>query len=199
MSITRPFLHDLPAEWVSPRIVLRRWHDADAQPLYDAIMESQAHLRPWLPWADTYHTVDDAFEYIRRQSGHWALRKEIGMGIFDRSNGRVLGGSGFQVHDYDVPAFEIGYWLRQSVEGRGYMSEAVRTLTTFLFDGLDAQRVMIRCDARNVRSKAIPERLGYRFEGCLRRDSIDAAGSVRDTLVYAMIPEDFARARETWT
>jgi RimJ/RimL family protein N-acetyltransferase len=198
MSITRPFLRDLPSEWAGARIVVRRWRDDDAPLLFDAIMESQAHLRRWLPWAGTYQTVDDAIEYVRRQSGHWSLREEVGVGIFARDDGRLLGGSGFHVHNYDLPSFEIGYWLRHSAEGHGYMSEAIRLLTAFLFDTFGAQRVMIRCDAANRRSGAVAERLGFPLEGTRRHDSLRADGTIRDTLVYAMIPDDYARARQAW-
>jgi len=198
MGITRPFLHDLPSEWVSPRLVLRRWRDEDAQLLVDAVMESRDHIRRWLPWADTYHTVDDAIEFVRRQSGHWALHAEIGIGIFARDDGTLLGGSGFHIRNLDIPFFEIGYWLRQSAEGHGYMSEAVRTITRFLFDTMGAERVMIRCDARNARSKGVAERLGFPFEGMMRHDTLDPTGAIRDTLVYAMIPDDYARARAMW-
>ena len=198
MGITRPFLRDLPSEWVGTRIALRRWRDEDAQPLYDAIIESQERLRQWMAWADTYHTVEDAIEFVRRQSGHWALNQHVGLGLFSRADNELLGSAGFHVRDYHIPSLEIGYWLRQSAEGHGYMTEAVRLLTRFAFEDFGAQRVMIRCDARNARSKAVPERLGYVFEGTLRHDAIDPAGEVRDTLVYAMIPDDYARARETW-
>ncbi len=206
MGITRPFLRDMPSEWIGSRIVLRRWRDEDAQPLFDAIMESQGRLRQWMPkgpsisqsWADTYHSVDDAIEFVRRQSGHWALHEHIGLGIFAEETGTLLGSIGMRVNDTKLLIVELGYWIRTSAEGQGYVSEAARQVTMFAFEGLGAQRVQIRCDARNQRSKAVPERLGFLFEGCHRRDSLGTDGTIRDTLVYAMIPEDFARVRETW-
>ncbi len=198
MAITRPLLRDLPDEWKSERLVLRRWRDEDAQALYDAIIESREHIRPWMPWADTYQTVDDAVEFVRRQSGHWSLHEHVGTGIFVRESSVLLGSVGFHLRDLNIPFFEIGYWLRQSAEGRGYMTEAVRTITRFLFDDMGAERVMIRCDARNVRSKAVAERLGFPFEGTMRHDTLDPTGTIRDSLVYAMIRDDYARVRETW-
>lgn len=198
MGIERPFLIDIPDEWVGPRVVVRRYREDDAPPLFDAVMESRAHIRQWLPWADTYHTIDDAIEFVRRQTGHWALSGHVGMAIFARADGTYLGATGFTVRNLAVPSFEIGYWLRQSAEGHGYMSESVRLVTTFLFDRLGARRVAIRCDARNARSKAVAERLGFVLEGCIRHDEIGTDGALRDTLVYAMIPEDFALARGMW-
>ncbi|MDQ6833081.1 MAG: GNAT family N-acetyltransferase, partial [Chloroflexota bacterium] len=142
--------------------------------------------------------IDDAVEFVRRQSGHWSLHGHVGMAIISRADGTYLGATGFTVRNLAVPSFEIGYWLRQSAEGHGYMSEAVRTITRFLFDAMGAERVMIRCDARNVRSKNVAERLGFPFEGTMRHDTLDPTGVIRDTLVYAMIPEDFARVRQSW-
>lgn len=194
MPIEKPYLLDLPDEWIGERIVLRRWRDADVQALYDAIIASKEHIARWLPWPKFYHSLDDAYQFIRSNSGHWSIHKHIGTGIWRREDGALLGSLGVTVHDWAVPAFEIGYWLGQVHEGRGYVSEGVGIMTRFLFEGLHAGRVVIRCDARNARSKAVPERLGFTFEGCLRRDSLGADGEIRDTLVYAMIPEDYERA-----
>ncbi len=198
MGIERPFLIEIPEEWAGPRVILRRYRENDARALFDAVMESQAHIRQWLPWADTYHSINDALEFVRRQTGHWALSGHVGMAIFSRAGGTYLGATGFTIRSLAVPSFEIGYWLRQSAEGHGYMTEAVRLVTTFLFERLSAQRVFIRCDARNERSKAVAERLGFTFEGCNRHDEIGTDGTVRDSLVYALIPDEFAHVRQIW-
>jgi RimJ/RimL family protein N-acetyltransferase len=198
VPIDKPFLLDLPEKWVGERVVLRRWRDADAQPIYETVMASQEHLAPWMPWAKQYQSVDDAYQFIRGQSGHWSFQKRIGTGIWRREDGALLGGLGVTVRHWGLPAFEIGYWIGQMYEGRGYMSESVRVMTTYLFEVLQAQRVAIRCDARNLRSKAVPERLGYTFEGSMRHYDLGTDGTIRDMLIYAMIPDDYARARAAW-
>lgn len=198
MALDRPFLRDLPDEWVTERLCIRRWRDGDARPLFDAIMESRERLRQWMAWTETYRSVDDAIEFIRGQSGHWALHSHIGTGIFAKADGTLLGSVGLHFQDLHIPSVALGYWIRTSAEGHGYVSEAVRMMTTFAFEELGVQRVSILCDARNTRSKSVAERLGFPFEGCRRRDSLGTDGSVRDTLIYAMIPEDFARARAAW-
>jgi len=100
---------------------------------------------------------------------------------------RVIGGSGLHRIDWSVPRFEIGYWVRTPETRRGYVTETVHALTTFAFDELGAQRVEIRADVRNTRSRAVPERLGYELEGVLRRDCLDPQGRPRDTAVYSRI------------
>lgn len=198
MGIERALLIDLPAEWGGERVVLRHWRDEHAAALFAVVMASRGRLARWFPWAAHFRGVDDARALIRRNSDHWARRESFGLGIFRRTDEALLGSVGVSVRDWAVPSFELGYWLGRDAEGRGYVSEAVRIMTQFLFEGLRAERVAIGCDARNARSKAVPERLGFVFEGALRRDSLAPDGTIRDSLIYAMIPDDYERARATW-
>lgn len=91
---------------------------------------------------------------------------------------------------WDVPAFSIGYWVRASEQGRGYVTEAVRTLTAYVFEVLRAQRIEIVCDARNTRSIAVAERVGFVREGRLRNLWRRADGTLPDEVVYALTPAD---------
>jgi RimJ/RimL family protein N-acetyltransferase len=90
-----------------------------------------------------------------------------------------------------VPKFEIGYWCRKGFTGRGYITEAVRGLTVFAFEILKANRVEIRCDQRNVRSRKVAERLGFKLEGILRNERVAVDRRLENICIYAMIPEDF--------
>jgi RimJ/RimL family protein N-acetyltransferase len=67
----------------------------------------------------------------------------------------------------------------------------VKLLTDFAFTSLGAQRVMIRCDARNTRSAAVAERLGFVREAHLRNELRTHTDSeLRDTLIFSLIPSD---------
>ena len=120
------------------------------------------------------------------------MREAFELGIFSR-DGLFLGGCALHVQDWSVPSFMIGYWIRKSSEGRGYVSEAVRLLTRYAFDKLAAVRVVIHCDARDSRSASVAERLGYVFEGrarCVRRDT---SGQLADMLHFAMLRDEYTR------
>ena len=73
------------------------------------------------------------------------------------------------------------------------MGEAVQLLTRMAFDTLAANRVEIRMDVRNERSRHIPERLGYVWEGTLRNSMPDMEGKPRDVHIYALIPHEYRR------
>ena len=170
------------------RVILRPHTPDDFDELWDAIQVSRDELRPWLPFAD--QSPDELCDWLAKVSAKWITREMLGMGIVERASGRLIGDIGLMVHSWDIRSFEIGYWLATNAAGHGYMSEAVRLITDFAFDHLDAQRVMIRCDALNARSAAVPTRLGFTFEGRTRRDFASPDGHIRDTLVFSMIRDD---------
>src|SRR6185369_2179762 len=135
----------------------------------------------WMPWANANETVDDLETYLRTMAARFLTREDLPLMLWRKHDGMYVGGSGLHRMDWGVPCFEIGYWVRASLEGQGYVTEAVNGITQFAFDVLAAERLEIRCDTRNIRSAAVARRAGYTLEGTLRRDSRDPKGELRDT------------------
>ncbi len=199
MSAERhPTLIPLPDELRSARLVIRPYRPDDAPAVFAAIDESRALLSPWLPWVHYHRDVGDTRDFCTRAAAGWLLRSSLDLGIFAARDGAYLGGTGIPRLDWRARTFEIGYWLRGAATGQGYVGEAVRMLARLAFEELGANRLEIRCDARNDRSKHVPERLGFPLEARLRNDALDPAGQPRDTLVFAIIPEDYARLSPRW-
>lgn len=174
----------------SERIIVRPYRESDAQSLFEAVAESRDHLRPWLPFADEHQAVEESRDWINHQVANWVLREDLQVGIWEAATNRYLGGSGLYPHNWESRYFEIGYWLRASAIGHGYMAEAVQLLTDYAFSTLAATRVEIRCDERNVRSAAVAQRLGFVQEARLRNHLIAPDGTLRTTLIFALIPSD---------
>jgi RimJ/RimL family protein N-acetyltransferase len=193
MTQSAPLLLNLPDVLLGDRVLIRPWADSDAGPLLEAVNESRERLTPWMLWAAEHRSLDDSRIFIRRAQAQWLLREELQMGICERLTGRLLGGTGLHRIHWEGRRFEIGYWLRTSAEGHGYMREGVKLLTMLAFETLQAQRVQIRMDPRNARSQSVAARLGYVFEGTLRRVSLDGDGVSRDRHIYALTPDDYAR------
>lgn len=170
------------------RVTVRSYHASDARALYEAIEESREHIRPWLPFAD--ETFEQASDWVIRQHAAWLLRTNLSTGVWEQSSGRFLGSAGLIPSDWQIGYFGIGYWLRTSAEGHGYMSEAVSLLVDYAFSELDAQRLEIRCDERNMRSAAVARRLGFTLEGCLRNDFRASDGLLHSTLIFGLLPTD---------
>jgi RimJ/RimL family protein N-acetyltransferase len=190
-----PTLIDLPSELRGSRVLLRPYRGDDAEQVFAAIDESRDHLRPWVTWVDNNRSVDDVRDFCIRSQATWLLRTELALGIFNAVCERYLGGTGLHNLDWELRAFEIGYWLRVSTVGHGYATESTRLLADFALSHLQARRVTLRCDARNDASRRVAERAGFLLEGRLRNASVAPDGSVSDELVFAVVPEDHERPR----
>lgn len=187
---TLPTLRPMFDELRGQRVLVRPYCESDANDLFQAIVESRDHLLPWLPFAAGYQQVEEAQEFINRCMARWLLREDFPVGIWDIANGRYVGSSGLHPRDWNIPMFEIGYWLRRGAEGHGYVTETVRLLSEYALSALGARRVFIRCDARNRRSAAAAERAGFAFEGRLRQNSVAYDRVLSDTLIYAVTADD---------
>jgi RimJ/RimL family protein N-acetyltransferase len=173
------------------RLVVRCWHPSDAPLLKAAIDASLEHLRPWLPWAQHEPTdLQAKIELLRRFRGAFDLGHEFIYGVFDREETQVLGGAGLHPR-VGEGAREIGYWIHQDHINRGLATEAAAALTRVAFEIAAVRRVEIHCDPHNVRSAAVPAKLGFVHEATLRRRILTPDGRLRDTMIWTLLAEEY--------
>jgi RimJ/RimL family protein N-acetyltransferase len=177
----------LPADLLGPRVRLRPYGPDDAPAVWAALRESGDHLFRWLPWLAGFRSEADVRERLAGVRRHWEARQQpVNYAVVDRATGAFLGDCGFTKVDWANRVFELGYWLRRSAEGRGYMREAAALLTDLALGALGAARVEIRTKPENTRSRRVAEALGFTEEGT-------APGTGGDTsavdVVYALTPD----------
>jgi RimJ/RimL family protein N-acetyltransferase len=177
----------MPEQIETERLILRTPRQGDGVLVNAAIRESFPALNKWMLWARTIPSIAESETHIRESAARFRSREEISWLLFRKKDGMYVGSSSLHHIDWDVPRFEIGYWIRSSLEGKGYITEAVIGLTDFCFNELHATRMEIRCDSRNRRSAAVAERAGYTLEARLKWESRDTEGGLRDTLIYCKL------------
>ena len=184
----KPLLLDVPESFESERLTIRSPRFGDGAELYSAVAETMDSLRQWMPWALMPQNAEVLEEYARRTHVQYLARENFGLLLWLKGTQTVVGGSGLNLLDWSVPMFEIGYWCRKRFERQGYITEAVHAITRFGFESLNAERIIIRCDANNARSAAVARRAGYMLEGVMRHDSrtVDT-NELRDTQQFAML------------
>jgi RimJ/RimL family protein N-acetyltransferase len=148
-----------PEVLVGPTVVLRRSVVADAEAVNAAALASLDHLAPWMPWA-TPEGVSVEAQRVRLAALTWAPGEEWGYLIREPGDDAVIGACGL-MHRRGPGTLEIGYWVHVDHIGRGVATEAARLLTgaAVRIDGIE--RVWILTDEANVRSAAVPRKLGY--------------------------------------
>jgi RimJ/RimL family protein N-acetyltransferase len=184
-----PILMDFPESFETERLLIRSPLPGDGPELHAAVRESIEALSPWMPWSKEHRAVDDSEASARRARVAFLQRSELRMHLYFKGTDTLVGSSGLQGIDWEVPKFEIGYWCRTRFTGRGYVTEAVRGITAFAFDTLGASRVEIRCDSLNHPSVRVAQRVGFLLEGELHNNEVGTDGSARDTLIFALTPE----------
>ena len=85
---------------------------------------------------------------------------------------------------------EIGYILNPAYQGQGLATEVAGTLLRLGFEGLGLHRIVARCDARNVASARVMERVGMRREAHLVHNEF-LKGEWTDELIYAILREEW--------
>ncbi|MEQ0557855.1 GNAT family N-acetyltransferase [Amycolatopsis sp. NEAU-NG30] len=147
---------ETPAEtYREAGFTLSRWQFADGPELHATVNGSLEHLGAWLIWATGGYTTEDCAEFLRTTRKNWETGETHDFAL--RAGGSLAGGIGLMTREGGV---EIGYWLATGFAGRGLMTRAVRLLTAEAFR-LGAGYAEIQHDERNVRSGAIPARLGF--------------------------------------
>jgi len=188
--VFKPILVDVPTPIFTPRLMIRPPQAGDGKVMNAAILESVAELKPWMPWVrKSIPTVEESEEVCRQSQAKFLLREDMTMFAFDRESGEFIGSTGLHRFNLEHGVFEIGYWIRSSRGGKGYVTEATNALTRFCFGALGARRVQLFCNASNIKSVAIPEGLGFEKEGCLRQYDTYSAPEVpsKDTLLFSRL------------
>jgi RimJ/RimL family protein N-acetyltransferase len=167
-------------------VALRRNRLGDATALARAVRESLDHLQPWMPWANPEAaTVPAQSSHLAEAEAGWQrgtdfvyliLRPPGNGDMASAGAGRGRMGEGSEPDRDEVlgviglhrrvgpGAIEIGYWTHAAHAGRGYMTVAARAITQAAEALRDVERVEIHTDEANVRSAAIPLKLGYRLD-----------------------------------
>ena len=179
-------LLDFPTEFTTDRLLIRLPLPGDGKAVHEAIKESIQELKLWMPFAQKDQSVEDTEANIREAHAKFLLREDLRFLIFHKNDGHFIGSTGLHRINWDIPKFEIGYWVDTRHAKQGYITEAIEGLTNFAFRKLNAKRVEIRCDALNTDSKRVAERLGYTLEGILKNDDLAVDNkTLRDTCVFA--------------
>ncbi len=182
-----PILRDFPDRFETERLLIRAPRPGDGPMVYEAVMESLEQLKLWMPWAHQEMSPEIQEGISRQMHVHFLAREDLPLRLLIKDTGELVGGSGLHRFDWDVPRFEIGYWVRTKFEGQGYITEAVIGIANFAFEKLFAERVEIRMDENNTRSWRVAERTGFTLEGVLRNEARAVDGKLRNTRVYSMI------------
>jgi RimJ/RimL family protein N-acetyltransferase len=189
-----PWLVDRPDEHLEGGdINLCRANAGDLEELVEAVNDSLEHLRPWMPWAQQPATPESIGAFLQQADATWREGREFQFAIRGPRQAAPRSLIGFcGLHDrVGAGALEIGYWVRVDCTGRGVATGAATLLAAEALALEGVTRVEIRCDEGNVRSAAIPPRLGFRLDRVEDR-SPEAPGESQRLMIWTAGPDAVA-------
>lgn len=183
---------DIPDQVDSKRVTIRRYIRGDGVAIF-ALVErngNRDHLRGIADDMTGLKTVDDAEVLARRHRGEWAKRERFVAGIWDKSDDSFIGELWIEPKNWEVPLFEIGWFIDKGHEGEGFAYEAAKAGIGFIFNELEAYKVIAATDDTNTRSYKLAERLGFVKEGHTRESEI-RDGKRFGRLIYGLLRKEF--------
>ena len=153
--------------------MLRPYAIGDLDAVWKAVEPERDRLGRWLHWANLLRSVDDERDWLEMATEVDAVAGSVGLMM------NALEGD-----------HEIGYWLTSPFEGRGLITDACRHVVTHAFAEHAAHRVTIAAAVSNSRSRAVPERLGFVFDGVMREATRTHEG-FSDLAVYGMLDREW--------
>jgi ribosomal-protein-serine acetyltransferase len=167
---------------------LRPLATTDAPELHALIEANRDYLACWVPWA-AEQQLPDTEKFIAETQDQ--LARNDGFQVCIAPDDPIIGMVGFHAVSWSNRSTSIGYWLAEDHQGRGIMTTAVRALVDHAFDEWNLHRIEIHCAKANRRSRAIPERLGFREEGILR-ETERMGERYLDGVVYGLLEGEWS-------
>lgn len=186
-------LLDVTSHFESDRLNLRSYRAGDGPCYYSVYLRNREHLMRY----ESDNVVmevkseEDAEIIVRDLAANWIARKCFFIGAFDKRDGQFVAQIYVGAVSWDLPEFQIGFFVDKEHEGQGYVTEAVKATLGFIFNSLRAYRVSAECDETNIRSYRVAERCGMIREGFSRENKRNADGTISGTLHYGLLRHEF--------
>jgi RimJ/RimL family protein N-acetyltransferase len=126
-----------------------------------------------------------------------ARNEEYAFAVMLKQDRKVVGSTSYFGIVPKHMSAEIGYtWYSPDVQGTVVNPECKFLLLKHAFEDWGAVRVQLRTDANNAHSQRAILKLGAKFEGKMRNQGIRQDGSVRDSMLYSIIPSEWATVKK---
>lgn len=180
-------MYDFPERILTDRLLLRPAMPGDGRKFHDAMLNSYDELKPWLGWVNSSLSLKEAEDTCCKAYGRYLLAQDLMIFLFDKENGELVGSIGLMNPNWDLRIFEIGYWCNTKFLKKGLMKEALSSVRNFSFQDMNAKRLYLTTDEKNISSWKLAESLGFQLEGTLRNDKLNNDGHLRNTRIYSII------------
>jgi len=139
---------------------------------------------------DTHKRITAWMPYYKETAPNSAL-----LAIVLKDHNEVIGTIDYAETDKEARSVEVGYQIGKMWWGCGYATEALQAVIEHCFATVKLNRIWASYDPRNPASGKVLQKAGMLYEGTLRQCKV-SRGELVDRVRYAILAEDWARAKE---
>jgi RimJ/RimL family protein N-acetyltransferase len=176
-------------------VTIRPWRGDDAEALVSRINDPDVAV--FLDMIPQPYTPADAREWFTVAEEGWRAGTSANFAIQVDGIEGAAGGIGVRfLSDLDEGCAEVGYWVGAEARGRGVATTATRTVARWAFEAVPAlARLQLRADVQNVASNRVAEKAGFKREGVLRAQRLNARlGRRVDFVMWSLLREELRAA-----
>ncbi len=175
------------------RVLLRPLSMMDLESLLPIALESEL----WKVGMTEIRDRQDLEHYIEQALSDRTKGLSYPFVIVDKDSNQIAGSTRYSEITPQFKRLEIGWtWLSKNTRGSGLNKACKYELLRFAFEELLMNRVEIKTDALNLRSRAAIKKLGATEEGILRSHMITHSGRVRDTVMHSILSSEWPRIQQ---
>ena len=158
----------------------------------DALLEAGADPDIWRYMPSNGATRDGMREFIETALASQKAGTALAFATVDAASGRPVGSTRFGNIVPEHKRVEIGWtWITPRFQRTAINTEAKFLMLRHAFEELGCNRVELKTNSENARSRAAILRIGAKEEGILRRHMINPDGSLRDTVYFSVITPEW--------
>lgn len=169
-------------------LIIRELKEADIQEVH--AYASDPDVTKYVPFGP--NTLKESEEFVRMciEYQYQEDRVDFELAVIERHDNKLIGACGIHISDKQNREGWIGYVLNKEYWGKGYGTDIAKILLNFGFNQLKLHRIYATCDPENLGSEKIMQKIGMKKEGLMRKN-MWTKGSWRDSLLYAILEEEF--------
>lgn len=177
------WIHDILE---TERCLIKTPQESEAEYIWNLITEGTTKYMLWSKWKD-YSTTLDNIKKTRDKAKKW---ESWDAAIYDKKSWRVIWRCWINKISSEIPSFELWYWIAEEYYGQGIIPECVKKYLHFAFVENDYEKVIIRCDSKNINSERVALKCGLVFEGEFKNHE-RIRWELRDTKYFGITREDY--------
>lgn len=152
----------------------------------------------WRWYTEDLTNSDDLEAWMTNRLNESLNGDKMTYAIFLKETGEIIGSSSYGHIDWKEKCIEIGWtWLGQQYIGSGVNKHMKFLMLRHAFETMEIERLELRTDETNIRSRKAMVKIGAQHDGTLRNHRATKGGRRRNTVVYSIIKSEWQGIKQT--